>query len=287
MIGGIDAHQHFWRLARGDYGWLTSVLVPIHRDFGPEDLRPHLGRHGITGTVLVQAAPTDAETEFLLGVAAETDFVRAVVGWCDFAAPSAPGRIATLAARPKLAGLRPMIQDLPDDEWMLRRELDPAFRAMLAHDLVFDALVLPRHLPRLRRLMARHPTLRVVVDHGAKPGIAHWQAGDVNFRRWHDDLKSIAEAGAFCKLSGLVTEARPDWREEDLAPYIETLIELFGPARLIWGSDWPVANLAGGYDRWREASERSIARHLPGATADVFGGNAARVYLSKVAPATP
>ena len=287
MSGGIDAHQHFWRLVRGDYGWLTSALVPIHRDFGPDDLRPLLARHGIAGTVLVQAAPTNAETDFLLGIAAATDFVRAVVGWCDFAAPTASARIAELAARPKLAGLRPMIQDLPDDEWMLRPELDPAFRAMIAHDLVFDALVLPRHLPRLRRLIERHPALRVVIDHGAKPDIAHWRAGDADFRRWCDDLKSLAEAGACCKLSGLVTEARRDWREEDLAPYIGTLIELFGASRLIWGSDWPVVNLAGGYDRWRDTAERLIARHLPGAVADVCGGNAARLYLSKVAPAPP
>ena len=287
MIGGIDAHQHFWRMARGDYGWLTSALVPIHRDFGPDDLRPHLARHRITGTVLVQAAPTDAETEFLLGIAAEADFVRAVVGWCDFAAPTAPARIAALAARPKLAGLRPMIQDLPDDDWMLRPELDSAFRTMVAHELVFDALVLPRHLPRLQRLTERYPTLRVVVDHGAKPNIAHWQPGDADFRRWRDDLRSVAAAGAFCKLSGLVTEARREWREDDLAPYIETLIELFGASRLIWGSDWPVVNLAGGYERWREASERPISRHLPGAVADVCGGNAARLYLSKVATAAP
>jgi L-fuconolactonase len=287
VTGSIDAHQHFWRLARGDYGWLTAALAPIHRDFGPDDLRPLLARYGISGTVLVQAAPTEAETEFLLGIAAETDFVRAVVGWCDFAAPTAPARIAALAARPKLAGLRPMIQDLPDDDWMLRPELAPAFEAMIAQDLVFDALVLPRHLPRLARLMERHPALRVVIDHGAKPAIARWKVGDADFRQWRDDLRRLAGAGAFCKLSGLVTEAGPDWRPADLAPYVETLATLFGPACLIWGSDWPVANLARGYEPWREAAEQLIARNLAGAEAAVFGGNAARLYLSKVATAPP
>jgi L-fuconolactonase len=283
VMESIDAHQHFWQLARGDYDWLTTDLAPIYRDFEPADLAPYLQRHGIAGTVLVQAAPTDAETEFLLDIAARTDFVRAVVGWCDFAAADAPDRIAALAARPKLAGLRPMIQDLPDDDWMLRPELAPAFQAVIAHGLVFDALVKPRHLAPLVKLQQRHPHLPIVVDHGAKPAIAHWKPGDAEFRRWREALAALAAGGAFCKFSGLVTEASPNWQEDDLAPYVAVLAELFGPERLVWGSDWPVVNLAGGYVRWREAAERLAAHYLPDGATAVFGGNAVRLYLSTVA----
>ncbi len=167
----IDAHQHFWRIARGDYGWLTPALAAIYRDFGPADLAPILARHGIDATILVQAAPTVAETRFLLDLAGETPFVAGVVGWAPFAAADAADRIARLAEEPKLVGLRPMVQDEADDDWLIRPALGPAFDAMIAHGLVFDALVLPRHLPRLLRVLERHPDLVVVVDHGAKPRI--------------------------------------------------------------------------------------------------------------------
>ena len=127
----IDAHQHFWHVARGDYGWLTPALPAIHRDFMPDDLSPLLARHGITGTILVQAAPTVAETRFLLDVAHDTPFVNGVVGWVDFEAADAPDTIAALAADPLLVGLRPMVQDIADDDWLIRPGLSPAFEAMV------------------------------------------------------------------------------------------------------------------------------------------------------------
>jgi L-fuconolactonase len=168
----IDSHQHFWRLARGDYDWLTTELAPIHRDFIPDDLAPLLDAAGVDRTVLVQAAPTAAETDFLLELARTAPFVAGVVGWTDFEAPDAADRIGELAKRPGLVGLRPMIQDLPDPEWMLRPEVTAAVRAMAAMDLRFDALVKPPHLPALLAFARRHPGLRMVVDHGGKPDIA-------------------------------------------------------------------------------------------------------------------
>ncbi len=144
----IDAHQHFWQLARGDYGWLTPELVPLYRDFMPDDLASLLSHNNIDGTILVQAAPTIAETKFLLEIADATPFVLGVVGWIDFSAPTAVKDIARLAQHPKLVGLRPMIQDIADDDWMLQADLTPAFEAMIDADLTFDALVLPRHLSR-------------------------------------------------------------------------------------------------------------------------------------------
>src|SRR3712207_1049113 len=167
----IDSHQHFWQLARGDYHWMSPDLTALYRDYGPDDLAPLLARHGIERTILVQAAETVAETEFMLRISDATPFVAGVVGWAEFADPRAPDAIARLAGHPLLVGLRPMVQDIPDDDWLVRPDLAPAFRAVLEHGLVFDALVFPRHLPRLLVLADRHPDLVIVVDHGAKPRI--------------------------------------------------------------------------------------------------------------------
>jgi L-fuconolactonase len=273
----IDAHQHFWRLARGDYGWLTPALAPIHRDFGPLDLAPILARHGIERTILVQAAPTVAETEFLLAIARATPYVAGVVGWVDFEARDAPDAVACLAADPRLVGLRPMVQDIADDDWLARPSHAPVFEAMVAHGLVFDALVLPRHLPRLVRVLERHPALTVVVDHGAKPRIREREIDG-----WRADLATVAtHRQAYCKLSGLVTEAPPDAGLDVLLPYIDTLLALFGPDRLPWGSDWPVVELAGGYDRWRQTSLAALAGLSAAERAAVLGGTAERLYLHR------
>jgi L-fuconolactonase len=272
----LDAHQHFWQLERGDYGWLTPELAPIYRDFLPADLATLLEKNGIDGTILVQAAPTIAETRFLLDLAARTDFIKGVVGWVGFETADAATRIADLAADPNLAGLRPMIQDIADDDWMLRPALAPAYRAMIAHDLAFDALTLPRHLPNLLRLAEAHPDLRIVVDHGSKPRIA-----DGEIASWAEDMTAIARnTGALCKLSGLVTEAGPTWTADDLRPYTDHLLTVFGPERLIWGSDWPVCRLAASYDRWVETTEILLKGLGETERASILGGNALRFYLN-------
>jgi L-fuconolactonase len=270
----IDAHQHFWRPARGDYGWLTPDLDGLYRDFLPGDLAPLLDDAGIGGTVLVQAAPSEDETRFMLSLADRHDFVRGVVGWTEFEAPDASARIAALAAHPRLKGLRPMIQDLPDDDWMLRPGLGAAFRALADAGLVFDALVFPRHLPNLARLLDRHPAMRAVVDHGAKPAIA---AGE--FHAWAASMAAIArDTDASCKLSGLVTEAGPQWTADRLAPYVDHLLATFGPTRLIWGSDWPVCTLAATYRQWLDATDRLLGHCTPAERAAILGDNATRTY---------
>jgi len=271
----IDAHQHFWRRDRGDYGWLTQELAPIYRDFGVDDLRPHLVAAGIDATVLVQAAPTAAETEFLLALAAESrGIVRAVVGWVDFEAAGAARRLERLARNPLLRGVRPMMQDIADTDWMLGRAVEPAFRALVDLGLRFDALAQPRHLAGLRRLVDRYPGLQLVIDHGAKPRIASGER-----EPWATEMSAIArETNAWCKLSGLATEASATWRTADLQPYANHLLDNFGSSRLIWGSDWPVVELAGGYDRWWTAT-KEVLRSLDVASRErVLGGNAARFY---------
>ena len=272
----IDAHHHLWTLARGDYGWLTPALAPIHRDFSLSDLAPHLAAADIKGTILVQAAPTEAETMFLLDIAAKAQAVRGVVGWADFDAADGGARIDALAAHKLLVGLRPMVQDIPDDDWLLRPALAPLLAAMAGNSLVFDALVLPRHLPRLLRLVDDHPNIQFVLDHCAKPRLATGETAD-----WHDDIALLAERpNIVCKLSGLATEAAPGWQITDLRKAVDHVVACFGPHRLLWGSDWPVVNLAGGYEKWFAAAETLLAGLSPDEKAAIFGGNAARIYLS-------
>ena len=273
----IDSHQHFWRLERGDYGWLTPALAAIHRDFGPDDLAPILARHEIAKTILVQAAPTVAETEFMLALAAQTPFVAGVVGWVDFTAADAPDVIARLAADRLLVGLRPMVHDIADPKWLLRPDLAPAVAAMVANGLVFDALVKPQHLSALRGFIERYPELAVVIDHGAKPEIASRVEAS-----WRTDLRAIAANNhVVCKLSGLITEAAPDWQPGHILPYCDRMLQIFGPDRLLWGSDWPVVNLAGGYDVWRALTAQALQELGHSERASILCGNAARVYLSR------
>ncbi|MBV9455968.1 MAG: amidohydrolase family protein [Bradyrhizobium sp.] len=273
----IDAHHHLWTLARGDYGWLTPKLAPIYRDFSLSDLAPHLAKSRIEGTILVQAAPSEAETMFMLGVAEAAEIVRGVVGWIDFDAEDAAARIDALAAQKFLVGLRPMVQDIAEDDWLLRPSLAPLLTTMTRHGLVFDALVLPRHLPRLLEVIDRHSDLQFVLDHCAKP---HLATGDI--AQWKRDIAQIAKRlNIVCKLSGLVTEAKSDWQIEDLRPAVDHVRACFTPQRLLWGSDWPVVNLAGGYDRWFAAAESLLADLWPAEREDVFGGNAERIYLTK------
>ncbi|QCI66015.1 amidohydrolase family protein [Phreatobacter stygius] len=273
----IDAHQHFWSLARGDYGWLTPALGPIHRDFGPADLGPLIARHGIARTILVQAAPTPEETEFLLAIARDEAWVAGVIGWADFAAADAPAAIARLSGDPLLVGLRPMVQDIADDDWLIQPSLRPAFEALAATGLVFDALVLPRHLPRLLNVAKRHPDLTIVIDHLAKPPIAEGRLDP-----WRADMAALAALpNVACKLSGMVTEAGPGWTTAQLAPYAAHVLAVFDAERLLWGSDWPVATLAAGYDDWVAATGDLLGQLSPESRAAVLGGNAARIYLGR------
>ena len=267
----VDSHFHIWRLDRGDYGWLTPALAPIYRDVSFADWRAVSGPCGVGAGIVVQAAPTQAETSFLLAQAETADDVLGVVGWVDLLAADAPARIEALARRPKLVGLRPMLQDIADPDWILQPRAQAGLAAMSEAGLVFDALVKPVHLPRILRLAERHPDLRIVIDHGAKPDIAHGQWED-----WAAAMQRMAsDTGASCKLSGLWNEAAPGARVEALRRHAEGLLGMFGASRLLWGSDWPVLALAGDYAAWF-----ALARALVPANdhAAVFGENARAVY---------
>lgn len=272
----VDAHQHYWRPARGDYGWLTPELGVLYRDWQPADLRPLRDTHGVAATVLVQAAPTEAETDELLQIARREPSVAGVVGWTDLDGGGAALRIQALAGRAggRLLGLRPMLQDLGDPEWIARPALDEAFAAMAAHGLVLDLLARPLHLAAARQRLLRTPGLRAVLDHCGKPAIA---AGHDPL--WHAGLAALArDTGAFCKLSGLLVEAPPGAGVDLLSPWVAHVFACFGPQRVVWGSDWPVLNRAGDYAGWLALARALVERHAPGAQDAVFAGNARVLY---------
>jgi L-fuconolactonase len=270
----IDAHQHFWQPQRGDYGWLQPELKALYRDFLPEDLQPLLAAARIDGTVLVQAAPTEAETRYLLRLAERTPWILGVVGWVELDTPDAAERIFGLAREPRLRGIRPMLQDLPDPDWILAPSRAPALAALERSGLVFDALIHPRHLGNIVTLARRYPRLAIVIDHAAKPAIDEgWSES------WAEGLAEAALCpNVSCKLSGLPTQSAAPPTAAALKPYFDHLLRLFGPARLLWGSDWPVLTLAADYGRWLSLTEELLAP-LPRPDRDaILGGTAARIY---------
>jgi L-fuconolactonase len=267
----IDAHQHFWRIARGDYGWIPSA-GPLARDFLPADLHALSAAAGIDGTIAVQAAPTVAETDFLLGLAAEPDAgILGVVGWAPLDDPSDPA-LDRLGGEPACVGLRPMLQDLPDD-WIVSAVRSDELARMAAHGLVLDVLALPRQLRHVLRALEPVSELTVVVDHLAKPDYG------APLGRWGDDMRALAaRPRTCCKLSGIVTEAGAGCSADDVRRHADLVLEAFGPDRVMFGSDWPVCLLAASH-----ADVVALAEQLTAGLGDaqrgaVFGATAARAY---------
>ncbi|MEO0637725.1 MAG: amidohydrolase family protein, partial [Pseudomonadota bacterium] len=227
----------------------------------------------------VQAAPTVHETEYMLGIADSCDQIGGVIGWINFEDPASRETLARLAQHPKLLGVRPMIQDLPDDDWMLRPDIQWAYDAITEHDLVFEALGFPRHIKNFQTLLARYPGMRVVLNHCLKPQIRDYPDDPNAFSDWAAGMTTLAEdTQAVCKFSALVTEAKPDWTDEALRPFTDHIIGAFGPDRLMWGSDWPVALLASSYERWLQ-SARALTNQLSAEDQDaIFFATANRFY---------
>lgn len=281
MLTRIDAHQHFWHPARKDYGWLEALegeaARRLTRPFLPEELAPILARHGIDHTVLVQAAPTEAEGAFLLSLAEQHAFIAGVVVWVDMASEDFEANLSRHLEHPKFSGVRPMIQDIADPEWMLRREVKRAFAILSERGVCFDFLIKPHQLGPTLQILEEFPRLRAVIDHLAKPDI-RGQVKDP----WRSLMQRAAEhENAFCKLSGMITEADPErWSVEDLVPYVAHVVGCFGPERLMFGSDWPVCTLAGSYDQVLSAAEAALARLRLDDTAQarIFGGSAWEFY---------
>ncbi|MEF2554172.1 amidohydrolase family protein [Aurantimonas sp. A2-1-M11] len=288
MSDRIDAHCHAWRLSRGDYHWLQAdddpALSAIRRDFAPADLRPLSAEAEIGRVVLVQAAESDAETDFLLDLARENDEIAGVVGWVDLSSPGGAARIETLASQPALTSLRPMLQDIADPDWLLTAPEADALAALDRSGLRFDALVLPVHLSRLLVFCRDHPDLPVIIDHAAKPALGA-PSHDPRHALWQEGMARLArETACRCKLSGLLTEMRADQRETAadalavLRPVFDRLLEWFGPERLVWGSDWPVLTLAASHARWVEITRALLYPLSEPERAAILGGNARGFY---------
>lgn len=268
----LDAHCHFWRLDRGDYGWLAGEggpLAPIRRDFDLADY-PGTGR-----MIAVQAAPSLEETDYLLDLAGRDPRILGVVGWADLSRADAADALALRAADPRFKGVRPMLQDIADTDWLVTAPRPEVVAALPELGLRFDALVTTRHLPVLARFAAQNPALAIVVDHAAKPRPADRDAWIAGMARL------AADPRIHCKLSGLLTELAAEELAAPLAPLraiVGRLLDWFGPERLIWGSDWPVLTLAAPFERWVELTERLLDGLTAAERAAVTGGNAARFY---------
>jgi L-fuconolactonase len=270
----VDAHHHFWDPELADYPWMTEEVATIRRRFGPEDLQPLLQEHDVDGTVLVQARGSLDETQSLLETAAATPFVLGVVGWIDLTDPEAPRVLAELSGT-KLVGIRHQVHDEPDPAWLLRPDVQRGIAAVGGAGLVYDLLVRPAELPAARETAHRHPSIRFVVDHLAKPPL---RSGDTG--AWAEGLEALAALqNVTCKLSGLVTEADAStWRKGGLGEYHRRAIEWFGPERCMFGSDWPVCLLAAEYGEVIDLLLRALDDLDDAERADVLGGTAVRTY---------
>jgi L-fuconolactonase len=265
----FDAHHHLWKVDRGDYRWMATAPPSLTRDYLVEDLRPHLRKAEVTRTILVQAAETEAETDFIAGV----------TGWLDMTQLGFPERLAHYRGDPKFLAIRPMLQDLPDDAWILQTPILENLRHLNETGFPFEFLTLTRHLPHVLTALRQTPGLHSVIDHLSKPPIASGK-----LEPWASLMRSVAQfPNVHCKLSGLVTEAdRANWSPTSLAPYVNHVIDVFGTDRVMFGSDWPVCRLAAEYGEVINALRTVLSPRLgPRDMEKVFYSNAMRFYRGR------
>jgi L-fuconolactonase len=275
MAGRIDAHHHLWRYRKEEYGWIGPGMEALARDFLPRDLQEEMPACGIDGSVAVQASQSLEETDWLLEMAREANFIRGVIGWAPIASAEFPGVLERWRGNLLLKGLRHIVQDEADDDFINRKDFNAGISALAGSKLIYDILIYERHLPTTIKFVDRHPNQTFVLDHIAKPRIK-----DRMLEPWRRNVFELARrANVFCKLSGMVTEANwTNWANGDLQPYIDAVLEAFGPSRLMVGSDWPVCLLACTYRKWFEVLG-DLLKELSGAEQElIFGGVATKIY---------
>lgn len=271
----IDSHQHFWKYAPREYPWIDDAKAALRRDYLPADLAREQAAAGYDGSIVVQARQTLEETRWLLELAEKDPRIRGVVGWVDLQSPAVRDQLAAFAAHPKLVGVRHVVQDEPDDRFMLRPEFLRGIAALAEFALVYDILIFPKQLPAAIELARRFPSQPFVLDHIAKPFIK-----DHLLSPWAEQIRELAACpNVHCKVSGMVTEADwRGWKPADFTPYLEVVLAAFGPSRLMIGSDWPVCLLAADYGAVMGLAQDYFARLSPADQGKVFGANALAFY---------
>jgi len=271
----IDSHQHFWRYTAAEYSWIDDSMSALRRDFLPPEFRGEMERASVDGCIAVQARQTPGETEWLLELADANPFIAGVVGWLDLQADDAAAHVSRFATHEKLVGVRHIVQDEPDDRFMLRPAFCRGISLLETRDLTYDILIYPRQLPAAAELVSRFGHQRFVLDHLAKPEIRRGER-----REWEKGIRELAKFPlVYCKLSGLVTEADwTHWTADDVRPYLDVAFDCFGPDRLLVGSDWPVCTLAADYARTIGLVDDYMASRPVAERDAVMGGNAVRLW---------
>ncbi|MGA7859016.1 MAG: amidohydrolase family protein [Terracidiphilus sp.] len=271
----LDSHQHFWKYSPTEHVWMTDAMAVLKRNFLPQELKPLLAENGFHGSIAVQARQSLEETRWLLELAGQYDFIKGVVGWVDLCAAELPLQLKYFAAHKRLVGVRHLVQDETDDEFMMRADFRRGIAQLADFGLTYDLLLYPRHLPAAAKLVREFPDQRFVLDHIAKPAIAGGRIDD-----WERELRALAKfQNVSCKLSGMVTEARWNrWQPGDFRPYLDVVFDAFGANRLMIGSDWPVCTLSADY----ASAVCIVMNYIEGLAIEeregVLGGNCARVY---------
>jgi L-fuconolactonase len=271
----IDAHHHLWAYSFEEYPWMTEGMEAIRRDFLAEDLKAVLRESEIAGTVVVQARQTLIETDWLLDLSSSNDLIHGVVGWLPLADPEVHRELERFATQEKLKAARHVLHDEADDYYILREDFNRGVALLKEFDLRYDILIFERHLPQAIEFVTRHPNQIFIVDHIAKPRIR-----DRLVSPWQENIWELARRqNVYCKLSGMVTEANwSSWTESDLQPYVESILESFGPRRVMFGSDWPVLLVASSYKRWVNAVRHMISSLSTDEQDRIMGGTAREAY---------
>jgi L-fuconolactonase len=271
----IDSHHHFWNYDPVTYDWIDDSMRAIQRDFLPEDLLAEIASVGVDGVVSVQARQSLEETQWLLDFADKNEFIKGVVGWVNLLSPDISADLERFAENPKFKAVRHVIQGEPDENFILQGDFNRGIRELVSFSLVYDILILERHLPQTIQFVDAHPNQIFVLDHIAKPPIR-----EGHFEPWNQKIRELAKRpNVYCKVSGMATEADfTNWSEAQLQPYFDTVLEAFGAQRLMYGSDWPVCLVACSYTRWHDVVSswvRDLSLHEQ---ARIFGGTAEEIY---------
>jgi L-fuconolactonase len=271
----IDTHQHFWRYSPAEYGWMGPNMEMLKKDHLPVDLEPLLKPSHVDATVVVQARQTIEESEWLLELSNQFQFINGVVGWVDLPSPEVHEQLERLASHPKFCGVRHVIQDEPDDQFMLRADFLRGLSHLAKFDLTYDLLLYPRHLPPAVEVVKRFPEQRFVLDHVSKPLIKERKLAP-----WDTDIRRLAKfENVYCKISGIVTEADwQDWRPVDFKPYLDIVFESFGTRRIMIGSDWPVCTLAGSYSQVMQMAADCVQPLSKDEQEHIWSVNAIQLY---------